>query len=380
MADRYDLRLPCIRLMQGERALYSFAVDGKRLGDFAAVARVGRDEDAGLQGYQRPEVLKHIRGIQRYLEKPGALLPNAIVVAFDGSVRFEAIDANSDITYATMGTLIIPVDESQDDGDKPGWIVDGQQRTAAIRESELDEFPVCVVSFVADEEEQRAQFILVNNTRPLPKGLIHELLPATQDELPLPLMRRRLAAEVVYRLNVDPDSPFHEMIATPTQPKGIIKDNAVLRMVENSVYNGALYAYRYADTGEGNVGAMVSHLKTFWKTVEVTFPEAWGLPPRRSRLTHGAGIAALGFVMDHLTEGVALAEVGQASSKIGVLTGAAWTTGEWAFPTGSRRWNQIQNTPNDIRLLTDFLMSQLSAGLTLGSPGMDAPGVDQRDG
>ncbi|WP_336031197.1 DGQHR domain-containing protein DpdB [Geodermatophilus sp. FMUSA9-8] len=361
MADRYDLRLPCIRLMQGERALYSFAVDGKRLGDFAAVARVGRD-DAGLQGYQRPEVLKHIRGIQRYLEKPGALLPNAIVVAFDDSVRFEAIDADSsDVTYAAMGILVIPVDESQDDGHKPGWIVDGQQRTAAIRESELDEFPVCVVSFVANEEEQRAQFILVNNTRPLPKGLIHELLPATQDELPLPLMRRRLAAEVVYRLNVDPDSPFHEMIATPTQPKGIIKDNAVLRMVENSVYNGALYAYRYADTGEGDVGSMVSHLKTFWSTVEATFPDAWKLPPRYSRLTHGAGIAALGYVMDRLTEGVPLADVGQASSKVSKLVGAAWTSGEWTFPTGPRRWNQIQNTPNDIRLLTDFLVSRLSA-------------------
>src|ERR671933_135077 len=101
MADHYDLRLPCIRVTQGDRELYSFAVDGKQLGSFATVARVGRDEDAGLQGYQRPEVLKHIRGIQRYLEKPGALLPNAIVVAFDDRIRFEAMDAATfDATYA----------------------------------------------------------------------------------------------------------------------------------------------------------------------------------------------------------------------------------------------------------------------------------------
>jgi hypothetical protein len=31
MADRYDLRLPCIRVKQGNRVLYSFAVDGKVL-------------------------------------------------------------------------------------------------------------------------------------------------------------------------------------------------------------------------------------------------------------------------------------------------------------------------------------------------------------
>jgi DGQHR domain-containing protein len=362
MADRYDLRVPCIRVMQGDRVLYSFAVDGKRLGTFATVARVGRDEDASLQGYQRPEVLKHIRGIQRYLEKPGALLPNAIVVAFDDRVRFEPIEGHEgDLGYATTGTLVIPIDESEDDEHRPGWIVDGQQRTAAIREARLDEFPVCVVSFVANEQEQRAQFILVNNTRPLPKGLIHELLPATQDELPLPLMRRRLAAEVLYRLNVDTDSPFHDLIATPTRPNGVIKDNAILRMVETSIYNGALYTYRYADTGEGDVASMLTHLKIFWSVIADEFPDAWGLPPRRSRLSHGAGIAALGYVMDHLTEGVTLANIGDACTALSALRGAPWTSGEWAFPTGIRRWNQIQNTPNDIRLLTSHLLQKVDA-------------------
>jgi DGQHR domain-containing protein len=373
MADCYDLRLPCLRVMQGDRALYSFAIDGKRLGSFAAVARVGRDEDAGIQGYQRPEVLKHIRGIQRYLEKPEALLPNAIVVAFDSRVRFEPIEGQSlDLDYSVAGTLIIPIDESQDDDQKPGWIVDGQQRTAAIREADVDEFPVCVVSFVANEEEQRAQFILVNNTRPLPKGLIHELLPATRAELPLPLMRRRLAAEIVYRLNVDGDSPFHELIATPTQPKGIIKDNAVLRMVENSIYNGALYAYRDGDTGEGDVGKMLTHLITFWATVKATFPTAWGLPPRRSRLSHGAGIAALGYLMDRLTEGVPLRDVGKACARISKLSDAPWSAGEWEFPTGPRRWNQIQNTPNDIRLLTNHLISRVgTTDSPVGSQSLD---------
>ncbi|MGY2129388.1 DGQHR domain-containing protein DpdB [Blastococcus sp. SYSU DS0617] len=364
MADRYELRLPCLRVMQGQRELFSFAVDGKQLGRFAAVARVGRDEDAGLQGYQRPEVLKHIRGIQRYLEKPGALLPNAIVVAFDDRVHFEPITSDaSEVGYATAGTLVVPIDEAQADGDKPGWIVDGQQRTAAIREARVDEFPVCVVSFIASEEEQRAQFILVNNTRPLPKGLIHELLPATQDELPLPLMRRRLAAEVLYRLNVDPDSPFAGLIATPTQPDGVIKDNAVLRMVENSIYNGALYAYRHADTGDGDVAKMLTHLITFWATVKATFPTAWGLPPRRSRLSHGAGIAALGYLMDHLTEGVPLGDLGKACARISKLSDAPWSSGEWDFPTGVRRWNQIQNTPNDIRLLTSHLINRVDAAV-----------------
>lgn len=361
MADQYELRLPCLRVLQGDRALYSFAVDGKRLHDFATVARVGRGEDAEIAGYQRPEVLKHVKGIQRYLEKPGALLPNAIVVAFDDRVRFEpAEQVQTEVPYAGVGTLVVPVDETGHDGDKPGWIVDGQQRSAAIRDARLDEFPVCVVSFIADEQEQRAQFILVNNSRPLPKGLIHELLPSTQAELPLQLMRRRLPAEIVNRLNTDQGSPFRGLIATPTRPEGVMKDNAVLRMIENSIYNGALYRYRDGSSGGADVAAMLTHLNVFWNTVAATFPEAWGLLPRRSRLSHGVGIAAMGYVMDRLTEDVAPRDLGVACSRVNELRDAAWTAGDWQFTDGPRKWNSLQNTPNDVRLLTHHLSEMLA--------------------
>ena len=367
MADRYELRLPCLRVTQGDKVLYSFAVDGKRLHHFAAVSRIGRDDSAEVHGYQRPEVLKHIRGIQRYLEKPGALLPNALVVAFDHRVRFvPSPGVKSDHSYSTPGVLRIPVDESGGEDQKAGWIVDGQQRTAAIRDARVDEFPVCVVSFIASEAEQRAQFILVNNTRPLPKGLIHELLPATHGELPIPLMRRRLAAEILYRLNTDHDSPFHKLIATTTHPDGVMTDNAVLRMVENSIYNGALYKYRHAETGAGDVASMLGHLKIYWLTVANVFASAWGLPPRKSRLTHGAGVSAMGYLMDHLTEGLALAEVGRASSALEHLADAPWTSGEWACASGARKWNGLQNPPNDIRLVSSHLVSLLPAPVSAG--------------
>ncbi len=55
------LRLPALRIKQGDREVYSFAVDGKQLLDFTSVSRIGRGEDGELAGYQRPEVLSHIR-------------------------------------------------------------------------------------------------------------------------------------------------------------------------------------------------------------------------------------------------------------------------------------------------------------------------------
>ena len=64
--------------------------DRELLQRFAGVSRVGRDDDAAIRGYQRPEVLAHINAIRAYIESEAPLIPNGIVVAFDARVRFEA--------------------------------------------------------------------------------------------------------------------------------------------------------------------------------------------------------------------------------------------------------------------------------------------------
>jgi DGQHR domain-containing protein len=366
MADRYELRVPALEVTQGTRRIYCFAVDGKRLHDFTTVSRVHRDESAILRGYQRPEVMSHIRAIRRYLESAEALLPNAIVLAFEPSVRFEPYRRRSPVAYSTPGELIIAVDETLPDHQKPALLVDGQQRSAAIRDADLAEFPVAAVGFIAsDEDDQRTQFILVNNTKPLPKGLIHELLPETSGHLPPKYARRKLPAYLMTRLNADEDSPFRKTIATPTSPDGYIKDNSVLRMIENSLYDGALYQYRDPETGSGALEEMLLHLKHFWNRVAAVWPTAWDLPPRKSRLTHGVGIQAMGYVMDATTDGykprhLAKLDLHRQLQKLAIAT--AWTEGTWPLSdSDQRRWNSLQNTPNDVRLLTNHLLQKLRA-------------------
>jgi DGQHR domain-containing protein len=364
VADRYEIRVPALQVQQGERQIYCFAIDGKRLLDFTAVSRVKRSGDGALDGYQRPEVLSHIKAIRRYIESPGALLPNAVVLAFDSRVRFESGRRRSKVEYSTMGELVIPVDETIEDADKPALLVDGQQRIAAIRDAEISEFPVAAVAFIADgAEEQRSQFILVNNTKPLPKGLIHELLPDTTGYLPPKYARRQLPAQLMTRLNLDSDSPFCGAIATPTSPDGYIKDNSVLKMIENSLYDGALYQYRNPEDGSGDVEEMVLHLKIFWSLIESMWPIEWKLIPRKSRLTHGVGIQSLGYVMDALTEGhdaAALPAIGLYRRLEPLYEVAAWASGTWDLgPEDQRRWNGLQNTPNDIKLLTNTLIRAL---------------------
>ena len=360
MADRYTLRLPALEVRQGDRRIYCFAVDGKRLHNFAAVSRVRRD-DQELHGYQRPEVLSHIRGIRRYLESDGAILPNALVLAFDSRVTFVPAQRNSDsIAYSVPGELVIPVDETDSEADKPAWLVDGQQRSAAIRDADVDEFPVAAVAFIAGEAEQRSQFILVNSTKPLPKGLIHELLPGTSGQLPPAYERRRLPALLMSRLNTDTDSPFLNLISSPTSPTGYIKDNSVLKMLEHSLFEGALYQYRNPADGSGDLDQMMLHLTSFWRIVRDTFPAEFELQPRNCRLTHGVGIQSLGFVMDAVTEGMTAQNVDSLEVRAAVerlKPHAAWRSGSWHFSHGEeRRWNALQNTPNDVRVLTTHLL------------------------
>ena len=295
------------------------------------------------------------------------MVPNAVVVAFNETVSFEPANEAfvSDKEYVQSGHLVIPVDENLPDEEKPGWIVDGQQRCAAVREADLDSFPLCVNAFIASENEQRTQFILVNSTKPLPKGLIYELLPSTNGHLPTALVKKRLPSLLLQHLNYDEDSPFWQLIQTPTTPEGVIKDNSILRMLENSLTDGCLYHYHDRDTGEADIGKMLAVLNSYWNAVKQVFKLAWGQPPRRSRLMHGVGILSMGFVMDAITdrhriEGKRPAYTDYVSELESFKDSCNWTAGFWLFEYGSiRRWNELQNTSHDIQLLTNYLLSNI---------------------
>lgn len=367
-SDGNLLRMPALEIRQtATRRLYVFGVDGKALESFAAVSRIHRSHHLRIEGYQRPEVEAHIRSIQRYLESPDPMLPNALVVAFDERVSFEPEGDNETVpAFVRRGHLVIPLVRGPE-YERPAWIVDGQQRSAAIRQARLGSFPVCAVGFIAkSEDDQRSQFILVNSTKPLPKGLIHELLPETEAPLPPTLQRKKLPARLVERLNYDQNSPFFGKIRTPTCPEGTVKDNSVLRMLVNSLSDGVLYRYCDAQSGSGDIDGMIRVLSAFWTAVRQIWPTDWDLPPRKSRLLHGVGVIGLGYVMDAISDRDWARPPDEPDVFIpGLRTlepHCRWSSGYWQFgPHDERKWNDLQNTPGDIRLLTNYLIATLRA-------------------
>ena len=148
----------------------------------------------------------------------------------------------------------------------------------------------------------------------------------------------------------------------PTNPDGVVKDNSALRMIENSLTDGALYRTRLGTSGQRANAPMLRILKNYWWAVADTFPDAWGHSPRRSRLMHGAGIVSMGFVMDAITDryrrgGPPTREQFKADLEP-LRESCAWTRGHWEFPTGVRKWNDVQNTSKDVQLLADYLLTE----------------------
>ena len=362
-----ELRLPALEIKQSSgNVLYQFAVDGKLVSRFATVSRIRRNQAGGLKGYQRPEVLSHIAEIRKYLETAKSpRIPNAVVIAFDSRVKFEAGNGHAD-DHSRPGTLVIPLLDEEAEEDHPGFVVDGQQRLAAIRTANISHFPMPMTAFITnDVKEQTEQFILVNSTKPLPKGLIYELLPNTETSLPSLLNKRRFPALLLQRLNLDTDSPMRGKIQTPTNPGGVIKDNSILKMLENSLSDGVLSRIASENIESGNefdeqtIERMLETLKKFWHAVAEIWSDAWGLPPRKSRLVHGAGIVSVGLIMDAISDrqSKVLPENVDFHKDIKeVVDSCHWTTGTWDLGNGvKRKWNEIQNTPKDIELLSSYL-------------------------
>lgn len=373
VGKKSEIIIRALHTTQGEGLdVYAFFIRGTDIVRIADISRIARDEQEILKGFQRPEIRSHVRSIVEYLNHPHVLFPNAIILALSPEVKFAAsrgTKPTGDEGIAQAGTLTIPVYE---EGDRVAWIVDGQQRSLALAQANRKDIPVPVVAFVSGEiEVQREQFILVNKAKPLPTRLINELLPETGGVLlPRDLSARKVPSELCGLLNRDPASPFHHLIQRPSATgaaKAVVTDTAVITMIRSSMNNplGALATYRTSAQGREGVDheGMYRLLVTFWSAVKAVFPDAWGKDPRHSRLMHSAGIIAMGVLMDRIYARLSGTEDAKLVQKEleRVAPACRWTRGTW--DSLGMAWNEIQNTPRDIkRLQAALVQAYVGAG------------------
>lgn len=346
--------------------LYLFTLTSDELLKVADISRISRDEAGKLIGYQRAGVRRHVQDIVDYLNQDAILFPNSIILALSSRVKFkQSRGPTTGDGLAQAGTLEIPLPSNG--GPKPAWIVDGQQRTLALSMCEKRGLPVPVNAFVADELDlQRDQFLRVNSSKPLPRGLITELLPEVTTTLPANLSTKKMPSAICDWLNREKSSPFFGLIRRASTPKedkshAIITDNSVVKMIEESLSqpSGCLFPYRNIATGETDFDGITSLLVTYWTAVSKVFSDAWGKPATKSRLMHGAGIRAMGRLMDRIMPVVNLRRadaVGKVSRELKLIEPVCrWTKGRWEDMDGMR-WNEIQNVPRHIHVLSNVLI------------------------
>lgn len=366
-ADPTLIRRRALRLRQHPKhPLYQFALSAEELLQVADISRVSRDEAGKLLGYQRPEVRKHVKGIVEYLDSGSVLFPNSIILALSSEAVFKEVRGPKvDDGLAEAGTLELPVPANG--GPKPAWIVDGQQRALALSRCRRRDLLVPVNAFVAtDLEVQKEQFLRINTTKPLPRGLVNELLPDVETILPPQLAARQAPARLCEILNRDPESPFRGLVYRSSmkgrgKQRPAVNDTSLLHMIQESLTNpsGCLFPYRNVATGETDFAGVRLVLLVYWNAVKATFPEAWGLPPSKSRLMHGAGIRSMGRLMDRVMSVVRVSDknaertVRKELARIKHL--CAWTEGSWN-ELGDIRWNEVQNVPSHVKLLSNYLM------------------------
>lgn len=368
MSDRPNmLRRRALRIEQDpSHPLFMFSLTGEDLHQVADMSRLSRDESGKVIGYQRSEVRKHVQDIIDYLNSNSVVFPNSIILALSSRAKFvKSRGPEVDDGCATCGTIEIPLPTNGDP--KPAWIVDGQQRTLALCKSNRRKLAVPINAFIADEVSlQRDQFLRVNNTRPLPRGLITELLPEVSTNLPARMAAKRIPAAICDWLNVESQSPFFRLVRRASMRSeeaahAVISDTSIVKMLEESITSpsGCLYPYRNVTTGETDFDSICELLVTYWSAVKKTFPTAWGKPPEKSRLMHGAGIRAMGRLMDKIMpiikargkKGVELVE----KELQFVAQQCRWTSGAWDAMNGLS-WNEIQNVPRHIQMLSWVLI------------------------
>jgi len=362
-------KMMAVRALQvkqdGKTPLFSFFVRAKHLLDIADISRIKRNDDGVLLGYQRGQVGSHVKEIVEYLNSENVLFPNAIILAMSSEVKFkQSRGPQVGDASCAPGTLELPIKAK---GQRVAWIVDGQQRTMALTQCNANDIMVPVTGFVSDDfEVHRAQFLLVNKAKPLPKGLINELLPEVNTKLPTSIAKNKIPSALCDLLNKDPESPFRGMIVRQTTDRkkekaAVIADNSLIQIIRNSLNNvhGCLYQYRNVASGEVDVEAIQAVLNNYWNGVKNTFPEAWGLQPTHSRLMHGVGIKSMGVLMDRVMSNIrphdptAVDKVTKSLSPLKPF--CAWTEGTWDKINGVP-WNQLQNTSRDVNLLSNMLI------------------------
>jgi DGQHR domain-containing protein len=283
---RYSV--PAVRAVQNGQEILLFFLPAKALKALPIqVERFDPDKpyDDPDQGYQRAAEKNRARRFARYLEAAAAVSPTAIMLN----------DRNQQSKYdAKTGTLTFDSEKG------PIYNYDGQHRELGYRfrmdgDEAFAEFPIPVVMTRGMEKlTEMMQFRTINSTaKGVPTALVNAILAKLQavegDDAIEPSAHRNVVCyKVTELLNIDRDSPWHQLIALPNQSqwtkRDIVEDPTRnhTRVIKANSFVDALrpvYDYmsmlRIAASIDYRVEEIAAAVNAFWSALKDKMPEAF---------------------------------------------------------------------------------------------------------
>jgi DNA sulfur modification protein DndB len=365
-ANMRTIKLNALKVLsQNEREIYSMAMKSQDLVAMSHVLHASRNEKMEVVAYQRPEMVSHIKEIAEYLKTVDALLPNAVVVAMNPALSTFTPFERQGGGIGVMGELLLEMPPKQ----PPLWIIDGQQRTMALKESGVEDFPIFVSALRdVDIEFQRQQFVNVNSAKPLPRALIYELLPHL-DKVPAKYRNKVFPIKIAETLAVNERSPFFGIVKFAAKSQSISPKDEVVEfnslvaaMAHVTRKNSGFTAKKIKNGATKGLKEVEDFYIDYWCSVKKIFPNAWGMSPKESRLMHGVGIWGMTTLADEIATRFRRLPTPEETQRelMCIADKMAWTKneGKWVNIDGigeNIAWNKFQNTATDKNTLSAFI-------------------------
>lgn len=378
------------------RRRFLFTIDGRLIRCFARIDRLNALDDTGNQ---RDEIRRHVEKIAEgigsgtqvpspvllvLLDEATAILdgdedgadpiPHSFIKVRPYSDISEWVEVEHDdepVQRVRLSILEIPYRRAAFDDEKSILLVDGQQRTAALSLVPIDSIPsveMAATAVIADAEDAKRVFQVANDTVKISTDFSRALL-ASMGEPPGYLKSEKIRADACKILALtDNSSPFYKIVKHPGAKvsKPPIAYNSLFAVV--GVFSDGL-----PDDLLGDAEKLAYVVRRSFHEIQKVWPEAWGLKPTDSRLTHGAGLRAMAALA--VSKLSSFLENGReredddtwvlfSQSLERLRTRVVWTAAASAEGTSKIKQNYRneiatrQNTMQDIQALSDFLRKE----------------------
>jgi len=332
-------------------------------------------------GVQRQKDEAWIKQLMSAFKSHKAELWSTAIIYFDDDkvdyVKLKDYDNNKEI-----GIITIPYDGHVFDAEKPGWILDGQQRMWSLeniaRRSEdpdslelIGPVTIGIGEFKANDSKKndfiRRTFTAANNTKNLPKNFRKDLM-ATLDEASQEMLTEKdkietFIASISEVLNIDKDSPFIDLIdmanfGLPQNQGELIARGAIYSMIKEILNYPGFYKddlpiaredYRFIFN--------IELIKDYFNAIKFTFLVEWDKPISESRIRSRLVITTFAKLIETILH-ISVATSPDRDNRFRSITGELiklWEDEQVSFDITSPIIYSKRNNLRDIKELTKEL-------------------------